>query len=404
MTRHRKHPLVRAAAIGLLALLLLGIRVAQGAGMLSASEVTTGLGTLSEVNRLYAITRMVSDGQIRAPLSSSDGAAILQGTTGLVRSGAIHQLASLLNADLSAQEAEVILGPTLSEGNRRHAILVLVSAKRLRSPLSEEDAALLLKGITQGNRAVAIGVLAPYLRANLPGLAIATILGRNGELTEFNRFNAIVGLASAGKLRACLSGDDMNLIMLGVTGPMRVTAIAAIADSAKPQCVTTVFSSPAVSPSISASTAGSTPAFSPGVTSYCGPSSSAILEQLIPEYFCFNLVGLTAPSGACAVGGLAGWKPVHFGTACRAHDECYSRKGANKSECDDSLLSLLRATCDETLTGFWRKLSRAACYDEASFYYRQVRLRACEAFTNAQKQAGISNPSCSSPSLGIYRQ
>ncbi len=312
MIRHRMDPLVRATAIGFLALLLVGTSAAQGAGMLSASQVTPGLGTLTESARIVAIARMVRNGQIRAPLSSSDGMAILQGTTGFIRAGAIGQLASLFKADLSAQEAAVILGPTLSEDHRHQAILVLVSAKRLRSSLGEEDAALLLqgttgfiragaigqlaslfkadlsaqevtmilgptlsegnrvhaiailarakrfgtplgeeaalllKGITQGNRAAAIWELAPYLRANLPGLAIATILGRNGELTEGNRHNAIVGLARAGKLRACLSGDDMNLIMLGVTGPMQVTAKAAIADAAKPQCVTAVFSNPAL--------------------------------------------------------------------------------------------------------------------------------------------------------------
>jgi len=125
---------------------------------------------------------------------------------------------------------------------------------------------------------------------------------------------------------------------------------------------------------------------------YCG--STSLQVAAIPEYVCFSLEGGTLPYTACAVGSMVGYKPVYFGLACREHDGCYSRKGTKKSQCDKSFLTLLKSTCDETLTGKLRKLSRKNCYNVVSEYYHQVDARGCIAFKNAQKHAGNSNPIC----------
>ena len=277
-----EHRVVLAVAIGFLTLLVCEPRAAHGAGILNASEVITTLGALNESNRSNAIAIMARSGQVRSPLSGSDGAAILQGTTQASRTASIGELGALFKTDLSGQEAEAILGSeaTLSGSNRSNAIAALARAKRFGPSLSE-DAAQALKGTTEASRAAAIGEMAPYLRADLPGLAIATILGRSGELTEGNRSNAIAALARAGKLRACLSGDDMNLIMLGVTGQSRVSAIAEIANSAKPQCVTAVFSETAISSSIAASTAGSTPALPSSVKPTLPQNTGSTTRNLV---------------------------------------------------------------------------------------------------------------------------
>ena len=134
-----------------------------------------------------------------------------------------------------------------------------------------------------------------------------------------------------------------------------------------------------------------TPSYGAG---FCGPNSESVKEALLPEYVCFSVEGGTLPYAVCAAGGVVGYKPVHFGTACRLHDDCYRDRGARKSQCDSRFISMIKDTCDATLTGRFRKLSRANCYNVASEGYHLVTVRGCKAYKNAQKSVGNTNPIC----------
>lgn len=312
---------------------------------MSGIDAARSLGDMREGHRYNAITAMARTGQIDSPLSASDGAAILQGTTQVSRSAAIAQLASLFKADLSGAEAAAILGAeaTLSEGNRYNAITALARAERF-GPSLAEDAALALQGTTQVSRAGAIAQIAPHLRPAISGRAVATvlgdarllaegnrynaiaalarstrakqplapldvvsildgttqvsragsiaqlatwiaaglsgddaaaILGRGGELTEGNRYNAITALARAGRFRGSLTGDEMAAILQGTTGQSRAAAITQIASAAMRQIASTpIAANPTPlggSPSPS-TTAGTTPTTVGGPV---GPNSGA---------------------------------------------------------------------------------------------------------------------------------
>lgn len=212
--------------------------LAIGAGSMSGADVAFKLGNLTEVNRWNAIAEMARSGQIDSPLSSDDGVIILQGISQGFRANAIADMAPLFKSDLSGKEAEAILGTEtiLSEDKRWNAISALARAKRF-GPSLREDAALALKGTTQGYRANAIGDLAPYLPADLSGQAIATILGSETLLSDHKRRDAIIALTRAGKMRACMSANDMNLILSGMTERLRASAMYEITNAAKPQCV-----------------------------------------------------------------------------------------------------------------------------------------------------------------------
>ena len=156
-----------------MALSLVALRVVprrDGCWAMTASQATQRLGNLREGSRQSAIAVLARSGQIASPLSGSDGASLLSGTTQGARAGAIRELAALFKGDLSGQETEAILGTeaTLFEDNRQGAIAALARAKRFGPSLSE-DAALALKGTTQRSRAGSIAEIAPYLRAGVTG-------------------------------------------------------------------------------------------------------------------------------------------------------------------------------------------------------------------------------------------
>lgn len=124
---------------------------------------------------------------------------------------------------------------------------------------------------------------------------------------------------------------------------------------------------------------------------HCG--SGSIQKFLIPEYACYGWAGVL-PYAACAAGSWIGYKPVYFGAACKAHDECYSLAGNKKSVCDKAFLSLLVAICNETLSGSFSEIGATNCNNTASEYYHQVNTRGCRAFMAAQLVAGIEDPKC----------
>lgn len=220
------------------ALLLLNVVVVCTATATAASlnlgDVLKSLASSSEGFRTSAISALARSGEIPSPIGSADGVAILQGTTQGARAGAIAELASLFKKDLSGLEAEAILGSetTLSEGNRQAAVSALARAGRF-GPSIGDDAALALKGATQGPRAVAIGEIAPYLRADLPGQAIATILGSGVVLSEGHRQSAIASLARSRKKFLPLTGSDGAAILQGSTQGARAGAINELASMFK---------------------------------------------------------------------------------------------------------------------------------------------------------------------------
>ena len=116
----------------------------------------------------------------------------------------------------------------LSDGNRANAIAALARAKRF-GPSIGEDAALALKGATQGSRATAVAEIAPYLRDNLPGQALAAIVGPASDITDGNRANAIAAIARSVKKPAPISGFDGGAILEGATQGSRASAIAELA-------------------------------------------------------------------------------------------------------------------------------------------------------------------------------
>ena len=221
------------------ALVLFGCSLTPGVGIFAAgpmtpADVARSLGTLHDGARQNAIAAMARGAQIAAPLSGADGAAILLGTTQGSRAAAIAELAALFKADLSGQEAAAILGPddVLTDGNRQNAIAALARAKRF-GPSIGEDAALALRGATQGSRAAAIAEIAPYLRVGISGLAIAAVVGPASAITDGNRQNAITAIARTTKQIAVLSGADGAAILLGATQGSRAAAIAELATSFK---------------------------------------------------------------------------------------------------------------------------------------------------------------------------
>ena len=126
----------RRAMRPLLTALLLSILAASpltlAAGTMSGVQAAGALADLREGNRQNAIATLARSGQLRAPLSPAEAAAILVGTTQGARAASIAELAQVLKDDLTGQEAASILGPgtDLTDGNRANAIAALARAKR----------------------------------------------------------------------------------------------------------------------------------------------------------------------------------------------------------------------------------------------------------------------------------
>lgn len=132
---------------------------------------------------------------------------------------------------LSGREVAQILDPT-SEGARLYAIQQMVKQDSIRSPLSADEVALILKGTTGSTRAQGVADLAKLIKSNLSGQEGATILGNTAELSEGSRQFAVQALATATRLGA--TGSDTSLILKGMTGSARAQSIADIASSLKP--------------------------------------------------------------------------------------------------------------------------------------------------------------------------
>ena len=87
-------------------------------------------------------------------------------------------------------------------------------------------------------------------------------------------------------------------------------------------------------------------------------------------------------------------KYVSFASACTAHDACYGALGRKKSGCDADFYRDLRDACRTALDAGFPEAGRKACYGYALLYNDAVRVKGCDAFRDAQKQAGQQNASC----------
>jgi hypothetical protein len=219
---------VRAASIGKLAPLFKSDLGGQDADAILGPDAA-----LSEGDRYNAIAALARAKRF-GPSLGDDASLVVKGTTQGRRAAAIGKIAPYLRTGMPGQSIATILGgpSVLNEGNRYNAIAALFRAGRLRQFLSATELALILDGTTQVARAAAIGKIAKVIAGGLSGEDVSTILGKNGELTEGNRYNAIAALANASKVRADLTGDEIAHIVQGTTGQTRAAAVAKVAKAA----------------------------------------------------------------------------------------------------------------------------------------------------------------------------
>ncbi len=76
---------------------------------------------------------------------------------------------------------------------------------------------------------------------------------------------------------------------------------------------------------------------------------------------------------------------VSFSSACKKHDDCYSRCGANKGTCDLGLLNDMRSACMAAYSANKLPLGLAGCMNRANLYYPAVSNFGQGAFNEAQK-------------------
>ncbi|MBK7657980.1 MAG: hypothetical protein IPJ28_01985 [Betaproteobacteria bacterium] len=98
--------------------------------------------------------------------------------------------------------------------------------------------------------------------------------------------------------------------------------------------------------------------------------------------------GAGAKPGFCGSGWNEPFVPDGFGTvdfndACKKHDECYSRCGASKQECDLELRRNMRRECDKLPLGGQRGFCRTLAID----YGVAVDTFGGSAYRNAQRQS-----------------
>lgn len=126
-----------------------------------------------------------------------------------------------------------------------------------------------------------------------------------------------------------------------------------------------------------------------------GSCGSTIRQRAgIPEYNCFSLGGNWLPFAVCTPLAPIGYKPVHFGEACKLHDSCYATRGASKSRCDREFRKVLHRTCELTLDAKSRLLALESCKRVADTAYVTVDRLGCDAFERAQESLGVRSPKC----------
>ena len=199
---------------------------------LSGPDLALALGPatdLTDGNRSNAIAALARAKRF-GPSIGGDAGPALAGATQGARTTAISEMAPYFGTDMRGQDVAAILGAAqvLSEGNRANAIAALARAGRMPRNTTGAEAEVMLVGTTQGARATAIAEMARYFADGLSGAELVEILGRNGETTEGNRYNAIEALARARRIGTTLSGADVTAVVQGTSGGTRVSSIAEI--------------------------------------------------------------------------------------------------------------------------------------------------------------------------------
>jgi len=149
-----------------------------------------------------------------------------QDTTPLPVTNAAHvgdNATSNTTSGLSGYEVAKALDPT-KEQNRAAAIAKMVRQSAIRSPLTADELAAILKGTTGGNRSYAIAQLSTLINPHLSAPEAATVLGSVNELREQNRAAAIRSLVRTSGPGSW--GAEASEPLNGSTGGNRSYAIA----------------------------------------------------------------------------------------------------------------------------------------------------------------------------------
>lgn len=77
---------------------------------------------------------------------------------------------------------------------------------------------------------------------------------------------------------------------------------------------------------------------------------------------------------------------AHFYEGCKAHDSCYSMRGAVRAECDNKLHDDLRKECKKAFFTMVCKPALVQCRGVARVYFEAVKEWGAEAFKHAQQQ------------------
>jgi hypothetical protein len=288
---------------------------------------------------------------VRERISAGEVASALGPLTGLARSRAIDCLAPRLVDGLTGAELIEITGIDTAY---RPAMLCTL-ADHAMDGINADEVEQALESLTNYDRARAVQCLKPRVQWGLTGAELAKIFG------EGTRYRSRMICTLKNHARVNMSGSDLSLALGDITGYARNLALRCL-ENLDPIGV-------------------------------CG--STALQRSLVPEYVCFGIEGGTYPyAPVCATLSVLAYQPVYFGYACSLHDECYSTPTAPKSDCDARFLSLLKGTCDETLRGSLRALSRWSCHNAVSEYHHQVRVRGCNPYLLAQLDAGNGNAVC----------
>lgn len=160
--------------------------------------------------------------QIPANLSGDDAALILTGT-GSRREETIKVLAGNLTGDLDGTTSAKILG-NLSGYNRYSAIKILADASKFKRGLAAQDVVKILSG-TETRRDESIKVLAPYISRDLDAASIASILG---GMSGYTRYSGIRTLVDGDLIRHGLTQADIPTI-LGEIESRRTDALKVLA-------------------------------------------------------------------------------------------------------------------------------------------------------------------------------
>lgn len=125
---------------------------------MSGQDAQAALGPARDTDRADAIYYLVKGDKFRIPQCGPELGLALTGATEAHRARAIKALATVVQANLSGEDAAAILGTVkeCSETNRADAIYYLAEAKKFKPILSGKELGMILDGTTGAARARAI--------------------------------------------------------------------------------------------------------------------------------------------------------------------------------------------------------------------------------------------------------